>query len=196
MNYLIAADDVKDTDCHVEGVKNVPDKHQLRFGVSRLQGFPTEANFRMNNDFPKGVNLTDVLHNTNMLFVVSARVREFLESIAGALFQNEILPVKIINHKGRTEKAPYAIIHQVDHPPCVNEKETLGTKNPINPDQYQLMKKLVLDEKQIDEKLMLFRAAQYPAVPFVRRDLAERMKAEKFTGLVFFEIDDYAFFGK
>ena len=58
------------------------------------------------------------------------------------------------------------------------------------------MEKLVLDEKAIDKKLMLFRAAQYPEVFLVRRELAKEIEAEKFTGVTLTELDDFEFFGK
>ena len=40
---------------------------------------------------------------------------------------------------------------------------------------------------------MLFRVAQYPKVPVIRRKLAEKLGAGKFTGLEFHEIAGFSF---
>lgn len=193
MNYLVARIEAPEGACLLGSLKNVPKSFEIRFGNSRLPGFPADARFLMDEDFPKGIALTDALQNDNRFLVASARLRSCLESIPGALFQNELLPVKIINHKGRQEKALYVIVNQLDHPACLKEKDCDGVKNPINPDRFQSIAKLVLDEKRIDPKLMLFRAAEFPKMPLVRRDLAAKLKAEHFTGISFHEIEGYEF---
>ena len=177
----------------LETIENVPDEEDLAFGVSRISGFPKDASFSMSDDYPKDVGLADVFKNVSALLVVSDRLRQCLESLPGALFDNEVLPVKIVNHKKRAEKAPYFIIHQINHPPCLDEKKTQGTRMPINPKKFQFVTAMVLDEKKIDTKKMLFRVDQFPDVPIIRRDLAEKLKAEKFTGLEFREIEGFNF---
>jgi len=193
MNYMIAKIDPKKGECRLGPLWNVPRDHQIRFGVSRAANFPSDAEFRMDEDFPKDLTLADVLESDTRALVASARLRELLEGIPGALFQNEILPVKIINHKGRAERSPYFIISQLDHPPCLDENQSVGRRSPINPEHFQSMKKMVLDEIRIDPKLMLFRVAQFPIVPIMRRDLALKLRAERLTGISFHEIEGYRF---
>jgi hypothetical protein len=192
-NYLIGKIEAPDGCCRVKGLQNVDDSFELSFGFSRSAGFPADASFRMNDEFPKDLTLTDFLHNQECLVVASARLREFLESVPGALFQNEVLPVKIINHKGRREKAPYFIISQLRHPSCLDEKACVGKKFAVNPDHFRSMKKLVLDESLIDPKLMIFRVAEYNVIPFFRRDLATKLREQKFTGIAFHEIQGFDF---
>ena len=191
MDYMIAKIDPKKGDCRLGALKKVPNAHQLHFGYSRAADFPPDAEFQMDEDFPKALTLTDVLDNDTQLLVVSAKLCELLEAIPGSLFQNEIYPVKIINHKGREEKAPYMIIHQVNHPRCLDENKSVGTR--FDEEHFQFMSKMVLDETRIDPKLMLFRVAQFPNVPIVRRELAAKLKAERPTGISFHEIEGYRF---
>jgi hypothetical protein len=144
----------------------------------------------MSPDFPKDVKLADVLKNTNRFLIVSEKLLEFLTS-AKALRQNEVHPVAIKNHKGRIEKAKYFLVHQIDHPSCVDESNSVGVKSPIDPTQYLSVEKLVLDPRRIDEKLLIFRPAEYRDRPFVREDLAAKIEAAGFTGIAFFDVDTY-----
>src|SRR6185369_10447757 len=135
----------------LETIRNVDDSEDLAFGVSRIKGFTSDATFHMDPDFPKDVGVGDAFFNTSLLLVVSERVKDALEAVPGALFENEVLPVKVINHKKRTEKA------------------SVGVRMPIDPKKFQFMTSMVLDEKKVGEKKLLFRVQQFPDVPLVRR---------------------------
>jgi hypothetical protein len=52
----------------------------------------------------------------------------------------------------------------------------------------------VLDESKIDSALAIFRAAEYPARPFFRRDIVAKIRAANVTGIEFFELDGYTKF--
>lgn len=177
----------------LEPIENVDDKEDLRFGVSRVHNFPKQATFAMSRDYPKDVALADCCINTNRLVVVSERLKAALEAIPGALFENEVLPVQIKNHKGRLEKAPYFIIHQLDHPPCLDEAQTQGTRMAINPKKFQIMKSMVIDESKVDARKKLFRPQQYPNFALIRREVAEALRPGKFTGVGFHEIAKFSF---
>src|SRR6185369_17170420 len=123
----------------LETIRNVDDSEDLAFGVSRIKGFTSDATFHMDPDYPKDVGVADAFVNVSLLLVVSERVKNALEAVPGALFENEVLPVKVINHKKRTEKGPYFIIHQVNHPACLDEKASVGVRMPINPKKFQFM---------------------------------------------------------
>lgn len=177
----------------LETIENVPDEEDLAFGVSRLQGFPGDASFSMSADYRRDVGLADSFRNVSSLMVVSERLKTALEAIPGALFENEVLPVKIYNHKKRVEKGPFFIIHQINHPACLDEKKTQGTRLAIDKTQYQFVTAMVLDEQKINPKKMLFRAKEFPEVPLVRRELAAKLQPGKFTGLEFHEIEGFDF---
>jgi hypothetical protein len=192
MKYLIAKTVRPKGVCALDSIENVPEREDLRFGISYIKRWPEDARFSMDAEYPKDIALADSLDNVSMLLVASQKFKEALEGIPGALHSNEVLPVKIINHKGRAEKAPYYIIHQVDHPP-LDEAKSEGTRARLNPKRFQFLKKMVLDDSKIDKKLMLFRVAQYSMLPLVREDLADKLTALKLSGLEFHEIKGFAF---
>jgi hypothetical protein len=177
----------------LETIQNVPDREDLRFGVSRVKGFPAAASFDMNHERPKDIGLADAMVNISSLLVVSERLKAAIEEVPGLLFENEVLPVKIVNLKKRVEKAPYFIIHQINHPACLDEKKSQGSRLRIDPSIFQFMNAMVLDDKKIAPPKMLFRVKQFPSVPLIRRAAAEKLAAGKFTGLEFHEIAGFDF---
>jgi hypothetical protein len=193
MNYMLVEIKASNGACHLRSIENVEKEYQLLNGVSRVANFPPDACFRMNDDFPKDIGLTDALHNQSRLVVASERLKTFLEAFPGALVQNETLPVVILNHKGRREKAQYAVVNQLNHPACLDEKACVGTKSKLKPAVFQVIKKMALDPARIPPDRMLFRAAEYPQATLIRRDLAEKLAAESFTGITFHEIEGYEF---
>jgi hypothetical protein len=193
MGYLIAKTVRPKGACWLGSIQNVPEREDLRFGVSYFKRWPDKVQFSMEEEFPKDIALVDALRNVSSLLVVSARFKEALEAIPGALHSNEVLPVKIINHKKRAEKAPYFLIHQVGHSPCLDEAKCEGKRSSLDPKEFQFLKKMVLDESKIDSRLMLFRPAQYNKLPLIREDLVEKLKALDLTGIEFHEIKGYAF---
>ena len=191
VNYLIVKTVEEEGNCWLDAIQNVPARRELTQGISQAGKFPTTAAFRMDENFPDDTRLTDSLVNASQLLVVSSRFRQALEEIPGALVGNEILPVAIINHKGVREPSPYFVVHQVGHPACLDEQRSVGGRSRSNPGKYEFLDKMVLDESKIDPDRMLFRAAQFPDVPLMRRDLAAKLAAKKLDGIELCEIDGY-----
>jgi hypothetical protein len=191
VNYLISdTDRVGKGVCRLLTIENVPNEHHMQQGRSQAGKFPTDARFSMNPDFPKDVKLADVLRNQNRFLVVSEEFKSVLAA-ADALKNNEVYEVGIFNHKGRREKAKYVLIHQIDFPPCADESKSVGEKSELEPTEYDLLTKLVLDESKIDPGLGLFRAAEYINRVFFRRDIAARITAANLSGIRFHELDQF-----
>lgn len=176
--------------CRLEAVSNVPQWAHMHKSEPQAGRFPADASFRMSRDFPKDIKLADSLSNTNDFLVVSEKLKDFLAQ-EEFLAHNEVHPVAIVNHKGRKETARYFIIHQIDDPACVDETKTKGAKSKLMPDEYSVMKKLVLDETKIPPDYAIFRAAQYKSRILFRSDVAEKIQAAGFTGLKFSELKGY-----
>lgn len=173
----------------------VAPKDRLISGNPWAKRFPKNAFIEMSPEFKGEVGLADALVNTNNLFVVSKQIKEFVESIPGALYKNEVIPIKIIDQRKHGVKEPYFIIHQVNHLPCIDMKKSKGTLFPSSKDEFQFINTMVLDNKKIDSKRMIFRAKQYNHVILVRSDLAEKLQQKGFTGIEFHEIKGYDFDG-
>jgi hypothetical protein len=190
MNYLLGRVVVRKGVCRLGIIKNVADWAEMQHGESMKGRFPKDAYFDMSDDFPKDVKLVDVHSNLNNFLVVSERFKDFLAG-ADALKRNEVYEVGIVNHKGRREKAKYFVIHQFDHLKCADESQCVGVKSRLDPDEYQTLKKLVLDGKKLDASLSLFRVLEYRPMPLFRRDLAAKIEAAELSGIAFEEIESY-----
>ena len=173
--------------CVLGGLREVDKTYELLRGVPRAASFPVEARFDMNVDF--GIKLQDVLRNSDQLLVVSEKLRDRLAN--AALKNVELLPVAIHDTKGRSVKASFFIVHTTVLQDCLDLAKTVGDRNPINPDLFLTMDALVVDETRIDPDVSVFRPAHYPNILLVRRDLAESILAEGFTGIAFDEVDAY-----
>jgi len=177
--------------CCLGNIQNVKNWAYLHRNVPLAGKFPEDASFQMDDDFPANIKLADALANLHALLVVSERFAEFLKT-EKLLAHNEVHPVGIDNHKGRREKAKYFIIHQIDDPKCVDAARTVGDKSTLEPDEYAGMTTLVLDEKKVPKDYAIFRAAEFKDRILVRADAAEKIEEAGFTGISFYDLEDYS----
>lgn len=177
--------------CSLDTIQNVPEWAEMHHGEPQEGKFPEEAHFVMNPRHPKDIKLADALDNKDGLLVFSEKLVDFLKKHK-ALKNNEVLPVGIVNHKGRREKARYFVVHQIERPKCVDGGKTKGVKSPLLPDKYQFLDKLVLNEKKIDPAIAIFRPDEAPTATLFRSDLADKILAAEFTGgIEFFPLDAF-----
>jgi hypothetical protein len=189
MKYLIGKPTIADNSCVLTILQDVEDDYELLKGVSRKADFPARAHFRMSKDFPRNLQAKDFLVNENKLLVVSARVKDFLES--QNLDGNEFLPVGVINHKGRKLEEKYFIAHQLGLQDCIDTKKSGAKPNAIDPSTFVYLLRLVIDENKVDGRRRLFRMAKYADLALFERSLAEQIQAEGFTGIQFIELKNW-----
>jgi hypothetical protein len=189
MDYVFGTVQRGPKSCVLTTLQGIEDDYELHRGISRINGFPEDAYFRMDDDFPRNLQLEDFLLNQNALLVISDQLKIFLE--AQKLKNNEFLPVHIVNHKGRKVKEPYYIFHQVELQDCIDVSNSDIILNAINPETFSFVYKLIIDKTQIDPEVAVFRMKRYAELPIFRRDLAERIQSEGFTGIRFGEIEDW-----
>jgi hypothetical protein len=190
MNYVFGIVKPGRYACRLKSLQGVDDDYELHQGLSRAETWPSDGQFEMNEAYPDRLQLEDVVFNRNNVLVISEKLRAFLE--VNVLKNNEALPVRLINHKGRAVDEPYFILHQLELQDCIDEAQSEVRRNPLDPDSFMSVKKLVIDESKIDPEVRLFRMATYPALPLFRRDLADDIQKGGFTGIEFGEIADWA----
>ena len=190
MNYVFGVVKPGRYACRLKALQGVDDDYELHQGISRAETWPSDSHFEMNEVYPDRLQVEDVVFNRNNVLVISEKLRAFLG--ADDLKNNEVLPVRIINHKGRAVDEPYYVLHQLELQDCIDQAESEVRSNPLDPDTFMSVRKLVIDEGKIDPDLRLFRMARYPALPIFRRDLAEGIQKEGFTGIEFGELEDWA----
>jgi len=189
MNYLYGKITPGTSACRVNTLQGVENDYELHKGISRIDDWPLEAFFEMNNNFPDNVMLEDFVFNINNVLVVSERVLTIF--LPQHLKNNEMLPIKIKNHKGRIVKEQYYILHQLVLQDCIDIERSIVRINKINPERFSSVKKLVIKEDQIDPEVFIFRMNRFPSLPIFKRDIAEKIKQNKFSGIQFGEISDW-----
>jgi hypothetical protein len=191
MHYLIGEFNVGRGACRLQVLEGDDRDYELFDGISRGADFPSDARFCMDDDFPDDIRTEDFIYNLGGALVISARTREVLGT--SELKNNEFLPVAIINHKGRKEKGPFYILHQVELQDCIDFEQTICTRNAINPDLLSTIKRLVLDERRINTEVPIFRMKHFPYAPMFREDIIEKIRSAGLTGIKFKEVTRFKY---
>jgi len=189
MTYSVWHADPEGGFCTLEDLEKVNDAYELKRGVSRAKDFPEDARFRMDSSHPKEVKLPDNVMNTDRLLVVSPKLKQFVEEKNPTA--TEYLPVTIYNHKKRVATKDYFIINPHKVVDCIDQAKSELVWNKIDTQLVSRCKKLVLDEKQIDPNLLLFRPKYLPLIVLTRSDLAEAIIGEGFKGAYFFKVNEF-----
>jgi hypothetical protein len=188
-NFLVWESDVDPPFCTLTTIGGVERDWELQRGVSRRKGFPADAEFSMNPDFPRDRKLADNIPNGSQLVVVSRAVKETVEAAQPP--KVEYLPVRIIDHKGRLAADDYLIVNPFDPQECIDLERSDLMWNAIEPDLICGCYKLVLDETKIAEGTKIFMAKHLPATVFIHRELADTLTDAGFSGVDFVELDEY-----
>ncbi|MEO0559115.1 MAG: DUF1629 domain-containing protein [Bacteroidota bacterium] len=170
-------------------IQEVEDDYELTMGVPRLDDWPSDARFELDADF--GIRLDDVMKCLGSLLVISDRLRAFLEAEAEHTANTEMLPVTILDHKGRPVDTPYVVAHHTHLQEALDVEASGATLNMIDPTRVLLVDQLVIRPEAIDPTVRMFRLARFASPVVFERGLAERIQAEGFTGIGFAELAEY-----
>ena len=167
------------------------DTFKLYKGVPLAKGWPKKVVFPRNMDaqYKHLTELADYFCNPNSCIVASPKLQAFLKK--EKVPSLEFLPVTITAHK-RLLSADYVIAHLSGTQDCIDVKASGVTWNPLDKTQILSMKQLILNEKKIDPKALIFRARGLVNQIFVKRSFADKMAASGLTGFRFWEVSDYA----
>jgi len=168
----------------------VSEKYPLHDGQPLLAGFATDAAFHMHPDFPNHLLLQDSVLNSDMCIVVSERLKRAVEALAPP--RVEYLPVAIVDHKRRKVAEPFFIVHPTDPVDCIDRDASGAEMDEIvDPDAIESVQQMVLDPARIPADRPVFRLKGYWGVVVVRRDWAQALAVERFTGVRWLELDQY-----
>jgi hypothetical protein len=162
-------------------LQGVSDDFELLEGVSRADGWPDDAQCKMDPRTPRDVKLADGLFGT-VLIVVSPRVQEILA--AEAVNRVELLPIRIINHKGRVAARDYAIVNPLDLVDCIDVQRSGLEWNSLRPTTACGCAALHLRPGAVPPEMKVFRLQSWVNVVVVRKSLADKLQ-QGTTGLHF-----------
>lgn len=123
-------------------------------------------------------------------FIVSGKFKEFLEKNAPNN-QIEFLPIKIINFKGKVFSENHFLLNPLDIFDAIDKKASGVTWNTIDSSKISCCEKLIINESVIPEGSHIFRLKNWPSHKLISSDLAEKIKAEKITGVYFKDTYDF-----
>jgi hypothetical protein len=166
----------------------VKDDFELTYGVSRSKGWPKKA-FAVAKRTSSRIKLTDSPGMTGCL-LASPRLREFLEADKG-LHATEFLPVELRKPDGEVLAKGYSIVHPLDVCDCIDPKKSGAKLHAIDKKRYGDLRRLVLRLEKIPAKYVLFRPKFMLGIAIIRRELADAMTEAGFTGLNFYEPENY-----
>ncbi len=162
---------------------------ELNQGISRIKDWPSEIGCKMDNECFRVKQLADVLSGYGQL-LISVKLKELLEK--NALHnQIEFLPIKIINFKGKVFSENYFILNPLDIFDAMDKQASGSTWNTIDSTMISCCEKLILKESAIPEGSHLFRLKNFLSHILISRDLADKIKAEKITGVYFRDTYDF-----
>jgi hypothetical protein len=172
----------------LDQLKGVDLDVELRMGVPFGESFPPDAVFTVDSDFPNNIRLADTFDNSKGLVIVSEKLKDFLASWNAT--EVEFLGVTILDHKSRPA-AKYFIVHPIHPVDALNPNESGARFSRRNAEWIDRVAKLVLDEDKIDKSRQLFKLKYFYDCVLVRRDLADAISKQGFTGVKWTECSQY-----
>jgi len=157
-------------------------EREMDLGARVAPTFPRDAHFSMRADRPKDVMLIDNFMSQGGLFVVSPRLQDCLKEETATAADLELLPVSLVNHRGRIAATDYAIVHTCKVVDCIDQQKSQFKWNPINSAQM-IVSSLVLDPSKLTAQDLLIRPRYISHLILVRQNLAEKLMQQGLTGL-------------
>lgn len=166
-------------------LQNVDTDEEILKGKSRASGFPADAMYEMDPEFPKDLKLGDSF-DTMIHHVCSEAFKNVLEGALGSS-KVEFLPVKIQNHKKRFADGSFFVVNPLDVLDVLDPIASEAKFNQVDPTQIFSVKRAVL--KPVPPDIVVFRPANLSNRIFVREDVAEQLEALK--NVVFEDPDEF-----
>lgn len=138
------------------------------------EAFPSNAYFDMNPERPKDVKLGDQHSNLEGMIVIGSRLSEFVRELRETSV--ELLPVTILDHKGRVASRDFNILHTVRIVDCLDTAASGAVWNPIDPEAMMSWGTLTLRAGDHDFP-KIFRIKHIPSGIFVTEEVAEAIQA-------------------
>jgi hypothetical protein len=188
LNYVVWRFKRVPDSCVLDELRGVPKMFQIRKGIPRAEGFPSDAKFTLDPDYPNDTLLADVFNNVYRMVVISPALKTFLQG--RALLNVEFLPVTIIDHKSKP-KASYFIIHPIWPVECLDLAASGARWDTVNKETIDTVERVILNTHRIDPGLQIFKIKYFYNYVLVRQDLADAITAEGFTGIEWVSTNEF-----
>lgn len=134
-----------------------------------------------------GIEFRDLVGNTMGMYVVSERLKDVLLEHADAEF--ELIPLRIINRKGRAEADTFWIANLLDRQvACADVAKSDMDEMRMKKGRFKNIRRLVLRDAALDPSFKIFRLGEMPKLFLVREDLRDAIEAAGVSGCAFHDI--------
>jgi len=184
-DFVIWGERYQEGSCVIQNPEGFGDQFLLMEGVELLNQWPENVSCRMDNEYPKDIQLTDNLFGGDYP-VISSRLKDQIAALAGAS-KIEFLPVSILNHTGRVASKDYFILNPLGTVDCSDIDKSGVVWNAINATHISRVKQLVLKKDAVPAEAGIVRPTHLAEAILLRRSLSDRLSSDGFTGLFFRE---------
>ncbi len=182
MDYLIWKNATFPGLCALLSPNGVKRSWQLERGISRAEDWAPDTFCRMNDRFPKDIELADNMSSTGLI-VVSNGIKELLTEAGTS--DVEFLPLTIRNHKEKVAAEDYWIINPLNVIECIDTDASAAVFSPLKKDLITSCAQLVFTPDSIPEDCKVFRPKFMPTIILIRADIAAELTDSGFSGLSF-----------
>jgi hypothetical protein len=161
--------------------------YQFRTGAPLADRYAGPADYAMDADYPDRRTLYDVQPNSLGLLIAS-------DGFARALPPDpnlELLPIRILDHRGKVVGASYWIVHPLGFVDCIDAAASDVDADPLDPQSLGSVRKLALDRPRVPAGSRLFRIRGLAGMYAVTADLRDRLRSASLRGVDFVEVGEY-----
>jgi hypothetical protein len=152
----------------------------LTDGESFKNSFPPDAHLLFDPDYKRDMQLLDFYLNVDDMIVCSERAAQFIRSLNPPAV--EYLPVRLLDHKRKPVPAAHFVVHPIDHPDCIDVGRSDVTWAQSDPGVIQFAEHIEIDPARVPQDRLLFRPRSFPNLILLRREFAESIVGQGFTG--------------
>jgi hypothetical protein len=191
MDWVTVRCNFEENAAHFKRLANYERDFDLNKCIPLADRFPTDAEVRMDPEFPDDIELVDSLRSNGDLLIVNERVRSLFE--AEGVRNIELLPVNVINHKGKAVKERYTVVNLLSRIDCIDLGKSKFKINSIDKVSISVMSDMVLDPQRLPKDIKLFRPQRFETIMLIDRALAEKIQEEGLRGFLFEEVQDFTY---
>lgn len=193
------APNANDTSAYVSGVPTpITKAYQLLQGISRREGWPDKVEFQLSDGAELGLSkraaqrmaqIPDYVENSKNWHICSSALATVIADAAGR--DVELLPVAILDHKGRPTKRDYCIVNVLPLIEAVDRSESVFMPSSANPSAIFSFTRLALDQRVLQHEPAIFRLKEEHRTTLVREDVVKALASTGLTGFRFIEPANY-----
>lgn len=189
MNYVAIKGSAKGNQAHYDFLQGY-EEGGFRFKKCEpmAANFPSDAFYKMSDDYPENIELVGFLGVLDKTLVVSEEAREVFESAGVA--DVEFFPVRVLNHKGRAVKRDYFVANALKKINCIDKDKTVFKWHPIDKTMMKNVSNLTIDESKIADNVTLFRIQHLPLFLWIRNDVVDKLTSAGLRGFEVIELEN------